>query len=434
MYLDRVLEKRILKRKEITEMKKMVSIILAATLAFGVTGAAYAEELQETTAAEAEQTGTGQAETESISTSSEAGNEKASAENDDTELITDHIGDEVETLTRIITDHTGVEVEIPTEINRVVIGNTLPLASILTIYLGGAEKIVGMHPASMAAAQSGLLSEIYPEILEAETGFISGSEVNIEELLKLNPDIVIGATAELAQTLRDAGIPAVTFSVSNWGYDVVETYDQWIAFLDEIFGESELSRKVSEYSHEVYEEIQERVSNVTEDEKKRVLFLYNYAEETMTTSGSQFFGQSWCDATGVLNVAQEITDAGAAAINMEQVYAWNPDIIMITNFTEVMPEDLYNNAVGNDDWSNVSAVQNGQVYKMPLGLYRTYTPGADTPVTLQWFAKTMYPELFENVNIEEVTSDYFEEYYGVELTDEQIASIYNPVRESAGGL
>ena len=107
---------------------------------------------------------------------------------------------------------------------------------------------------------------------------------------------------------------------------------------------------------------------------------------------------------------------------------------MITNFTEVMPEDLYNNAVGNDDWSNVSAVQNGQVYKMPLGLYRTYTPGADTPVTLQWFAKTMYPELFENVNIEEVTSDYFEEYYGVELTDEQIASIYNPVRESAGGL
>ena len=89
-----------------------------------------------------------------------------------------------ESATRIVVDHEGVEVEIPTQIDRIVVGNTLPLASVLSVYLGGAEKIVGLHPASMSAAESGLLSEIYPEILEAKTDFINGSEINIEELLK----------------------------------------------------------------------------------------------------------------------------------------------------------------------------------------------------------------------------------------------------------
>lgn len=335
---------------------------------------------------------------------------------------------------KIIVDHAGAEVEIPDQIDRIVVGNTLPLASVLTVYLGGAEKIVGMHPASMGAAQSGLLSELFPEILEAETGFIDGQEINLEELLKLEPDIVIGVGAEQAQALRDVGIPAVTLSVSNWDYDVVETYDQWIALFDQIFGENPLTRRVSEYSHKAYEEIQKKVSSIPEEERKRVMILFNYSEETMTTSGPVFFGQYWCEATGTINVAEGAEGVGAIAINMEQVYEWNPDIIIITNFTSALPEDLYHNRIGNDDWSTVNAVKNKQVYKMPLGLYRTYTPGADTPVTLQWFAKTVYPELFEEVDIYAVTRDYFKEYHNVDLTDEQIESMYSPSRSSADGV
>ena len=180
--------------------------------------------------------------------------------------------------TKIVVDHAGVEVEVPTKIDRIVVGNTLPLAAALSVYLGGAEKIVGMHPASMGAAESGLLGEIYPEILEAETDFINGSEINIEELLKLNPDIVIGVGAEQAEALRQAGIPAVTLSVSNWDYDVVETYDEWNDLFDQIFGESEITERISEYSKKAYDLIQERVSTLAEEEKKKVLFLFNYDE------------------------------------------------------------------------------------------------------------------------------------------------------------
>ena len=338
-----------------------------------------------------------------------------------------------EAATKTVVDHAGVEVEVPTKIDRVVIGDTWPLSAALSVYLGGAEKIVGIHPASLGAAESGLLGEVYPEILEAETGFIDGSEINIEELLKLDPDVVIGVTKENAEIIRKAGIPALTVSTSNWEYDVVETYDQWNDLFDQVFGESEITERISEYSNQAYELIQERVSTLAEEDKKKVLILHRYEEETMTTSGANFFGQYWCDATGAINVAQGITDTGTVSINMEQVYEWDPDVIMITNFSSAQPEDLYNNAISGDDWSTVSAVKNGQVYKMPLGLYRTFTPGADTPVTLQWFAKTVYPELFEDINMENVTKSYYKDYYNIDMTDEQVERMYNPPRESANG-
>ena len=71
---------------------------------------------------------------------------------------------------------------------------------------------------------------------------------------------------------------------------------------------------------------------------------------------------------------------------------------------------------------------------MPLGMYRSYTPGADTPVTLLWFAKTTYPELFEDIDIVQEAKDYYKEVFGVELTDEQAASIFAPDAAAGAGF
>ena len=119
---------------------------------------------------------------------------------------------------------------------------------------------------------------------------------------------------------------------------------------------------------------------------------------------------------------------------MEQVYEWNPDIIYITNFTPTQPEDLYNNAVGGDDWSTVKAVQDGKVYKMPLGTYRSYTPGVDTPITLLWLAKSAYPALFEDIDITQQTVDYYKTVFGVTLTEAQAEAIFTPVADAAVGF
>ena len=330
-----------------------------------------------------------------------------------------------EATTKTIVDHEGTTVEIPAEIDRIVVG-TWPLAAQLAAYLGSAEKIVGVAPEVMVAAEHGVLGQIYPEFLNASTKFYEGGTINIEELLKLEPDIVIGVSGETAAAIREAGIPAVSVSVSQWGYDVVETTGQWLDVFDGIFGESEKAAKVQAHTEQVQADILAKVSTLSEEEKKRVMILFSYSDAAMKTSSKGFFGQSWCDLTGAINVGEEIDALGAASINMEQVYAWNPDVIMITNFTSAQPEDLYNNTIGSDDWSTVKAVQDKEVYKMPLGWYRSFTPGVDTAVTLQWFAKMVYPELFADVDMNQVTKDYFNEYFGITLTDEQIEMMYNP--------
>lgn len=342
-------------------------------------------------------------------------------------------GTEADTVA--ITDHAGRQVEVPAQIDRVVVTDILPMASVLTVFLGSADKIVGIHPSSMSAAESGLLGELFPEILEADTSFMAGGDLNVEQLLNLDPDVVLvnASSTELISAIENAGLTAVGISPSKWDYDILETYDQWIALLSQMFPESSKSEEISAYSKEVYGLVQERAKDIPEEEKKSILFLYNYDDNQIITSGKHFFGQYWADAIGGRNAAEEVeAENSNAVISMEQVYQWDPDVILITNFTTAQPDDLYNNTIGSNDWSSVKAVTDGQVYKMPLGTYRSYTPSADTPVTFLWMAKTVYPELFEDIDITAEVRDYYQELYGVTLTDEQIDRMYNPA--SAGGV
>lgn len=333
-----------------------------------------------------------------------------------------------------VTDHAGREVTLPAEINRVVVTDIYPMASVLSVYLGSAEKLVGIHPVCMSAAKSGLLGEIFPEILNADTSFMTGNDLNVEQLMNLEPDVVFcgAGNSELMEAVTNAGIPVVGVSPSKWEYDILETYDQWAALLGQMFPESDKSKEISDYSREVYDMIQERVKDIPEEEKKEILFLFQYDDKQMVTSGKNFFGQFWCEAVGGRNVAEGVqADNSNAIISMEQVYEWNPELIFITNFTPTQPEDLYQNAIGGDDWSAITAVQNKEVYKLPLGSYRSYTPSADTPVTLLWMAQKVYPDLFSDIDMTQEVKDYYQELYGIELTDEQVNRMYNPSSEGA---
>lgn len=341
-----------------------------------------------------------------------------------------------ETMISVV-DHSGATVKVPSKIERVAVVGILPFPSVLALYLGSAESIVGIPPASMSAAEIGLLGEIFPEILEAETGYTNGSDLNVEELMKLEPDVVfyLAGNTEWKTALESAGIPAVGVSTSKWNYNVLETFDQWIDLLSQVFPEKSKTEQVSEYSRKVYDQIQERVSGLEEEDRKDILFLYQYDDKQIVTSGKNFFGQFWCDAVGGRNAAEEIqADNSNAVINMEQVLEWDPDVIFITNFTAAMPDDLYNNTIGGEDWSGVQAVEDEQVYKMPLGSYRSYTPTADTPMTLLWLAQKVYPELFSDVDLNQEVELYYKEIYGIELTYEQIQKMYNPESHAAEGL
>ena len=338
--------------------------------------------------------------------------------------------------THTVVDHLDNAVEVPYEVNRIVVCDIYPLPSALTVFFDSAEKIVGMPAPSMTAAANGLLGQLYPQILDAQTGFIDGSTINMEELLKLQPDVVFYSASQPqeGEQLRNAGIPALAVSVNKWQYNAIETLNNWIDLLSQVFPENDKTQVVREYSDKMYDLVQQRVSDLTDDQRQRVFFLFQYTDTNMLTSGKQFFGQWWADAIGAVNVAQELEKDNSVAVNMEQVYAWNPSLIFVTNFTKFGPEDLYNNTVGTYDWSAVDAVKNHQVYKMPLGMYRSYTPGVDTPVTLLWLAKSAYPQLFNDIDLIAETKAYYQEVFDIALTDQQASAIFAPPAEAGTGF
>lgn len=123
---------------------------------------------------------------------------------------------------RLVSDDNGTSVDVPEHISRIVVTNILPLASAVTMYLGDGSRIVGMHPASMSAAKSGLLGELHPEVLQADTHFIQGANLNLESLMALKPDLVLvnASDRRMLDRVRAAGLTAFGISAVKWHYDV----------------------------------------------------------------------------------------------------------------------------------------------------------------------------------------------------------------------
>lgn len=332
--------------------------------------------------------------------------------------------------TKVILDQNGREVEMKAVPARI-ITTALPLPAVYYLVTGSCQELVGIHPASMSAAETSVLSAMAPELMEAETGFIKGKEFNIEEMMKLAPDAVIfwGSYEEQQRLLENAGIPAVAVKGKDW--DVLETLREWTRILGDMTGKQEAVGEIITYAEKTQQMIDTRLGTLEEKNKPRGMILFRHDNEEITVSGSEHYGQYWLESTGAVNVASELK--AISAVNMEQIYTWNPEVIFISNFTEFQPEDLFNNTIKGQDWSKVKAVQEGRVYKIPLGIFRWYPPSGDAPLMLKWMAQKNHPAIFNDYDIKEEMKQYYQEFYNYNLTDDEIERILHPVRAGAKG-
>lgn len=323
---------------------------------------------------------------------------------------------------RVITDQAGEEVYIPTEIHRVVISSIFPVPSVFCLFRDSGAEVVGMHPQAMAAAKDSLLAELYPEILDADTGFAAGGEINPESILALEPDIVIysAANPDERAIYENAGLTPVAFSPSYAGFDCVETYASWNELLGQIFDEPDRAAGLADDARALAEKVKAVTATIPEEDKPSVLILFNYDNGVIKAAGSGSFGQYWIEQGGGINAAAELK--GHADVTMEQIYEWDPDVILLSNFVNLTPEEFMNDTAF--DWSPVKAVKDGKVYKYPLGVYRWYPASSDSALSLEWTAKTLQPDVFADFDLDADVKEYYKNNYGIELTDEQLAAIY----------
>ncbi|QCR33597.1 ABC transporter substrate-binding protein [Lysinibacillus sp. SGAir0095] len=359
---------------------------------------------------------------------SEDGDKNSTHENDGE-------GAEIQTTAeeRIVVDQTGSEVTIPGVVDEVVTGSILPYFHTWYVATNSTKEIIGMHPNSFNAAENSILAKMSPEVLRADTSFVQNGEMNIEELMKINPDVYfeLSTDEKSIELARKSGINTVAIkAIDAAAAEPLATFNSWLELTAQIADTTERADKFLEIGQSVQKEINEKIGSLSAEEKPNSLMIYQLSDQAITVSGKNFFGNQWLTATGANDVAADGGIEGRKDVNMEQVYSWNPDIIFITNFTEIQPEDLYNNTIEGQDWSQVAAVQNKQVYKIPLGIYRWFPPSGDAPLMLKWLANINQPDLF-NYEMKEEIRSYYKDFYEFDLTDEDIHKILHPSSDAA---
>lgn len=320
----------------------------------------------------------------------------------------------------VIEDQLGKTIELDGIPQRVAT-TIMPFPYIFYAVVGNNDNLVGCNPSSMIAYENSALKYMYPELKNADTSFVDTSfVVNVEELLKLNPDVVFQwnyMDDEIAK-MEEAGIKVVALQ-----YGTLDDLETWIRIIGKMFQKEDRAEELITYFNENVDEVTEKISTLSEDEYSNILILSDNLKVTGTG-----FANYWVEKSGAINPAKDLSGE-ALNINMEQVYEWNPSIIYIGNFTELQPSDLTDNKLEGQDWSVVDAVQNKQVYKIPIGGYRWDPPGIETPLMVKWLAKIQHPELFEDMDMYEEVSKFYKDVYNFELTDEMLDGILGDTQD-----
>ncbi len=328
-----------------------------------------------------------------------------------------------EPSTRIITDLAGNTVEIPaaSEINKVIIVAP-PLLATYASVVKDTSKIVGVHTRALAEVNKDLLGAIVPNWESINTSFLTGFTSNAEEVLNLDPDIILVYGDSQKDGLENVDIPIVDFYISD------QQNESWSVQIDtlmrEIFDISDEATLQSEWD-KANEVVNTALQSVSEDSKKSAVMILSNTGDSITVRGSGSYGDDWLIKTGLVNVAGELQGDGIA-ITMEQLYEWNPDVIY--TFQGMDASKYLENSISGQDWSEMTAFKNGEIYDMPYGMFNWGSPNADSPLTLIWMTMKNYPDLIENDYFTTYMKDYYQRQYGITPTDETIALILNPTK------
>lgn len=219
--------------------------------------------------------------------------------------------------------------------------------------------------------------------------------------------------------MEAAGIKVIALQ-----YGTIEDLETWIRIIAQMMDKEERGEELIKYFHDSVAEVDEKISTLSEEDFRDIMI---YAYDTLEVDGSSGFSKYWVEHSGANNVALGLT-GDDTMVNMEQVYEWDPEIIYIGNFTNVVPSEILGNTIEGQDWSVLKAVQNKEVYKIPIGGYRWDPPGIETPLMIKWLAKTQHPELFADMDMAEEVKEFYKDVYNYELNDEEIEEILGDVQ------
>lgn len=342
---------------------------------------------------------------------------------------------------KTITDMRGVEVTIPEDPQRVVAMSRSLIDTTMYIF-GKEDKIVGCSVSSKKTEPETYVYNgtdytvntwigqiLIPELLNlTNVGGFGGpyGEPNAETVAKLDPDLFIlrdmgeqeENTAKFIEQLNSMGIPVVVLKYpSCYENPSVETIYDEVMLLGEVFGEEENATRIVDTMKSRVDFITERTSTTSDEEKKNV-FYFGAPTYAKDKGGAGYaFGNGTIEVSfmeDIVNANNVYTDGGRNLISAEQMISLDPDIIILCTWSGYHPprqlydEELYGNI------QEMRAIKSGEVYS--LAATPCKSERLEFPVNLMIAAKAVYPEKFEDIDLEPWIREYIVELYG---TDEE---------------
>jgi iron complex transport system substrate-binding protein len=306
--------------------------------------------------------------------------------------------------TRTVTDQAGREVVIPTEVNRIV--TTWRPCTFLVFAVGGQEKLVGVDNGSVSTP---FTKGVYPEIENVSKVGDKKSGINIEEVVAAEPDVVCvwaeAANDGVIEQLETQGIPCLVIVPES-----AEDMKEAAALLGEVLGTTEQAEKIVDYYDDTIAMIQERLKDVSEEERTRVYLAG--AHGILSSCGSDFYQHFLIEQAGGVNVAAEL-QGGWQNVSPEQLVAWDPDVIIADPYCKESMEDILKMDPGLEV---LQAVKNDELYSFPeIGQWSFPIP--QSAMGILWLSKTIYPEQFEDIDFEEEVNSYYKDFFGVTYTE-----------------
>ena len=242
-----------------------------------------------------------------------------------------------------------------------------------------------------------------------------------EKILACNPDIVISEfeDTEKSNALQEQlGVPVITLGAGSKGvFD--EKFSGSMELLGKIFAQEEKATKLNKFVAEEKAAIEAKVADIPEADKPSVYIcgLGNWG-----TTDHQKTAESYIsfEIAGVKNVVNGLGIQGIGPIEEEKFVELGEkmDIIIMDAAAVKNIKPLY--AEDKTMFDTCKAWKNGEVYLQMA--YNAYYTNYEIALINTWFiAKTVYPEVFADVDLTAKTNEVTKMFLGAELAEEIFA-------------
>ena len=241
-----------------------------------------------------------------------------------------------------VTDMKGREITLDAPASRIV---AITASDVEILYaLGAGDLLVGR----------GEYCDWPAEVLDKPV-VKSGAETNLEEILALEPDVVIMAT--MAQTedqvnaLEAAGVKVIVSDAQN-----LEGVYTAITLIGDVVGKADEAAAIVKEMQDTFAEIRAKAENTG----KTVYFEISPLQWGLWAAGKNTFMDELAEICGLTNAFAEID--GWGEVSEEQVLAKDPDYIVTTSMYWGEGPTPVEEIASRAGWDQLKAVKNNQIF------------------------------------------------------------------------